>query len=493
METLNLPKIINGELIYPVKGEDVTVLQYDNLKIIMPIVTESDLMKIQKEGPAITNELLKLTISDITEFLNKVAIEWDKLNTKGRKMASKYAPMVTNYTDVIIEGDYKTIADFLIQRFHIYDQVEAEFGNQRIFDEWIPSQMCYVKAFPRGLVLHYLVGNLPLVSMYSILRGIITKNRNFAKIPSRDPITPIGLIQSIIEIDPNHPISRSLSLGYWDHNDKIGDEFIKNCNSINLWGGRNVMKNVKKKLPPNITIDEYGPKWSASVIDLTCCDMEKAAFRLIEDSAYYDQEACLNSQRAFVKGDIDIFIEYLKKYFQIFSKNVPYVNSNPDISANRSISLSQAKYVGLRVEHGDDWAIIVIDPQNIFEIQHPLARTIFLHKIEDFKEIAEYFNNDSQTLGVFPWSLSEKYRDEWAAHGICRIVELGWSRIFRAGFTLDGLRGMHSLVRIACIERPWTDSGRYYNYRENMEQYWFLDKYPQYKVYIDSKIKPNLD
>ena len=64
--------------------------------------------------------MLKLTISDITEFLNKVSVEWDKINTKGRKLASKYAPMVTNYTDVIIEGDYKTIADFLVQRFHIY-------------------------------------------------------------------------------------------------------------------------------------------------------------------------------------------------------------------------------------------------------------------------------------------------------------------------------------------------------------------------------------
>ena len=183
----------------------------------------------------------------------------------------------------------------------------------------------------------------------------------------------------------------------------------------------------------------------------------------------------------------------MKKYFELFSKNVPYINSNGDISANRSISLTQAKYLGLRVEQGIDWAIVVIDPDNTGEIQHPLARTVFLHKIEDFSEIAHYFNNESQTLGVYTWNLSEKYRDQRASNGICRIVELGWSRIFRAGFTLDGLRKMHTLVRIACIERPWTDSGRYYNYRENIEPYWFLEKYPQYRVYIENKIKPNLD
>ncbi|MCK5241121.1 hypothetical protein KAR34_01600 [bacterium] len=488
MKSLELPKIINGKLYYPSDGDDVVELSYESgIKVRMPRVTPVDVAAIRAVSSQLSHELQNLTISDIATFLNKVGILWDKYELKGRKMASQYAPLFTQFSDIVIEGDYKTMGDFMTQRFHIYDQVESEFGNERIFDEWIPKQMSYVRAFPRGLVLHYLVGNLPLASIYSLIRGIITKNQNFAKIPSRDPATAVGFVQSIIETDPDHPISRSLSLGYWTPNDPMGDEFINAADAVCAWGGRTAVETIKRKLPANVPIAEFGPRWSASAIDLNQCDLEKAAFRLIEDCAYYDQEACFNTQRAYVKGDIKSFLIYLKKYFKIFSENVPFVCNNRDIFANRSAALLESKYIGHHIEHGEDWAIVVLDADSYNKVSHPLTRTLFLHPVEDLRAISKYFNRDNQTLSVYPWEMINDYRDDWAAKGICRFAELGWSRIFRSGFTHDGVHGMHSLVRLVCIERPWSDMGKYYALRPNLEQYWFLDKYPQYREYIDKQ------
>jgi long-chain-fatty-acyl-CoA reductase len=412
---------------------------------------------------------------------------WLEYKLKGRRMASRYAPLVTEFSDIVIEGDFKTMGDFMIQRFHTYDQVESEFGTDRIFDEWIPHQMSYIRAFPRGLCLHYLVGNLPIAAIYSILRGIITKNITVAKVASRDPVSAIGFILSVIEVDPQHPISRSLSAGYWEKDAEVGDEALAISDTVCAWGGYNAIAQIKKKIPPNVNFVEFGPKWSVSAIDLERCDMEKAAFRVIEDSSYYDQEACFNTQRVYVRGEVDKFVECLVKHYKEFSVNVPYLSTSIDIAANRSLALSETQYIGCKVIQGNDWAIIVADAREKTNITHPFNRTLIIHPIDSFNEISQYFDNYNQTMSVYPWDMIKEYRDEWAGAGICRFVELGWSRIFRSGFTHDGMHAMHSMVRLVCIERPWTDMGKYYSLRPSLEAHWFKEKYPAMRQIIDER------
>ncbi|WP_061219407.1 acyl-CoA reductase [Leptospira weilii] len=485
--TLDLPLIVNGKLRFPreVPDDQIQILNYESgLKIRLPKLLETDVDEIEKQAAEISSELRKLTTADIITFLGEVGERWDARKLAGRQLVRKYAHLVTQFSDIMMERDYETMGHFLLQRWHLYDEIESQFGEQRIFDEWIPVQMSYRKAFPRGLVLHYLVGNLPLASMYSMVRGVATKNRTLAKLPSRDPISPIGLAQAIIEVDPNHPISRSLSLAYWPHNDVTGDRCIGMVDAACVWGGAEAVEAVKKKLPANVPLAEFGPKWSASAIDLTQCDINQAAMRVIEDSSFYDQEACFNTQRAYVKGDIEPFIEALKKAFVVFNKNLPFVSTNRDILAHRSITLLEAKYQGFRVESGDDWAVVVL-PLNEHGFRHPLGRTLYIHQLDDLGKITDYLTRDSQTLSVYPWKLIETYRDEWAGAGTDRMVELGFSRMPRAGFTHDAMLSMHTFVRLVSIERPWSDSGRYYTRRNDPGTHYLVDRYDSVRRTMD--------
>lgn len=485
---IKLPKIVNGKIIYADDVTETIKLVYPgDIEVVMPKFTKYDIESIKKESISLSKELTNLTISNIAEFLNDVGNGWLSYNLKGRRMASRLSPYVTKFSDIIIESDFKTIGDFLVQRFHIYDQIEAELGNERILDEWIPKQMCYVKAFPRGICLHYLVGNLPIAAIYSIIRGIMTKNVTFAKLPSRDPISALGFILSIIETDPDHPISRSISAGYWKHDESLGEDAINIADVVCAWGGHNAMKEIKSKTPPNVPFIEYGPKWSCSVIDLDNCDIDAAAYRVIEDSCFYDQEACFNTQRVYVKGKIDDFLERLIVHFKEFSRHIPYLAENIDISATRSLALKEAQYVGCHVISADDWAIIVTKDNNKNSITHPFNRTLIIHIVDDFSEVTEHLDNNNQSMSVYPWSLIEKYRDEWSSAGICRFVELGWSRMFRSGFTHDGEYKLNSMVRISCIERAWTDRGKYYGLRKNLEEHWFKELHPGMRKLIDER------
>ena len=477
-EIIDMPLVINGRYKYAEATGEVHQIDYESgLRVRIPALAKADLAALNEERPAITEALSSVSTDEITQFLNEAGDQWMARRSEGRRIADKYAHQITGFAPEMLTADYETIGHFMVNRYHTYDQIAAEFGHERIFDEWIPSQMCYVRAFPRGLLLHYLVGNLPLAGMYSILRGIMSRNCNLAKLPSRDPVTVFGFIKAMIDIDPDHPVSRSLSVTYWPHGAGIEDGCLRSVDAVCVWGGTAAVEALKRKIPPNVPVAEYGPKWSASVIDLTRCDPEEAAYRLVEDVSFYDQEACFSTQRAFVRGPLDPFRSWLRKYFDHFGNRFPLLSANRDALAHRSATLLHARYSGLEVEQGEHWAIVVVNDSHAVQLPHPLTRTLFLQPVASLSEVRLYLDSHTQTLSLLPWDIAAEHRDAWALAGADRLVELGWSRLPRAGFTHDATHGMHPLVRLVSQERPRNDFGKYYmrpGDRKNWQRPYFL-------------------
>lgn len=461
--TLDLPIIVNGRATLPADRPDNHVLTYETgLTIRIPAMLPSDLAEIQSRQAQACAALSRLTTDELTLFLHAAGDKWMSRTSRGRQLADTYADKLTSFAPSMLQADYETIGHFMTQRFHTWDTIAAEFGNERIFDEWIPNQMCFVRAFPRGLLLQYLVGNLPLAGLYSVLRGIISRNVNLLKLPSRDLVSVLGLVETMIATDPDHPVSRALSVAYWPHDANIGEQCLASADTVCIWGGGNAVEAVKRKVRANVPVSEFGPRWSISLVDLTDCDPAEAALRLVEDVAFYDQEACFNTQRAFVKGDSRQFMSHLRDRFEAFAARYP-LESNRDAFAHRSSTLLEARYLGHDVEEGPDWAVIAMArglPDPAFA--HPLGRTLMLYSVDDFSEALPFMNAQMQTVSVFPSAVSQQWRDPLALAGANRVVELGWSRMPRQGFTHDGVFGMHALVRLVMQERTRYDFGKYY-------------------------------
>jgi long-chain-fatty-acyl-CoA reductase len=401
----------------------------------------------------------------VTRYLADAGERWAARSSAGRQLADAHAAAITGFPPSMLTADYETIGHFMVQRFHAWDQIEAEFGSERIFDEWVARQMVWVRAVPRGLVFHQLVGNLPLAGLYSLLRGIITRNCSLAKLPSRDPISAAGFAQTLIEVDPEHPVARSLSIAYWPHGDELGSLCLAAADAVCVWGGRDAVETVKHQVRVGVPVAEYGPRWSASVVDLERCDPDEAALRVAEDVGWYDQEACFASQRAFVRGGDAVFARFraaLAAHFDGFAARHPNPAPSRDVLAHRSTALLEARFLGLDVDQGDDWAVVIAEGSELPPFGHPLARTLVVHRVPELDVVASELDDTSQTLGVFPWELTERHRDEWARAGAERIVPLGWSRLPRSGWTHDGTYGMHQLVRLVSLDRPRTDFGKHY-------------------------------
>jgi long-chain-fatty-acyl-CoA reductase len=453
-QTVELPLIINGERQPVSRGTANHEFEYDvGLTVRLPRLERRHVALLAETSRTIQAELAELSVYDVASFLFRASTVWMELTTAGPLDRVAYTSELTGYPEEMIRGDYASIAHFISIPTNVYDLVNVELGAEKIMDEWLPVLSSYVKAFPYGLLLHYLVGNLPLASLFSIIRGVITRNQNFAKVPSRDPITAITFMEALIEVDPKHPIARSLSAGYWSHGDEREAEILGMTDVVSAWGGEQAIAELKRRIPVGVPMVEYGPRWSASVIDLTQADARKAAYRLASDVCYYDQEACFNSQRAFVRGNVDAFVAQLEDRLEAFSTRLPKTAAHRDALAQRSAWLLESRYLGWRVRAGADWAIAVI-PDPAHPVNHPLGRTLIIHPLDDLGHVERYLNKKLQGLTVFPFSLVPHYRDRWVRAGADRIVELGTARRPRQGFTHDGTRGLSHLVRFACTERP---------------------------------------
>ena len=62
-------------------------------------------------------------------------------------------------------------------------------GNRQYIDNFLPlngSRKQFLKANQRGLVCHWLAGNVQVLGMFALIQSILTKNVNLLKISSKD-------------------------------------------------------------------------------------------------------------------------------------------------------------------------------------------------------------------------------------------------------------------------------------------------------------------
>ena len=161
-----------------------------------------------------------------------------------------------------------------------------------------------------------------------------------------------------------------------------------------------------------------------------------------------------------MKGDFDRFRPVLAHYLDLAAARLPKISASVDGQAQVAYAALEAQYHGWNVLRGDAWTLVeVSDPAVVPD--HPLGRTLYVHRVSDPSGVTPFLSHDAQTLGVYPWELSKSYREEWARAGVSRIVELGLARHPRKGFTHDGMRALNGLVRVVAVERGLYDQYKY--------------------------------
>src|SRR5215204_251543 len=450
MEPVKLPIVVCGERKEPTPENTISLTYDTGLELQIPALEPSDVEKLRGSSNA---ELRALHTDDISIFLNEVGRIWLDEEHKLRKMAIEYARLVTGYTGPSIYYDLGLLATAL-RRIKVYDQLESELGNPYALDEWLPSKTVYLHAEPRGKVVHIMVGNIPMAGLFSILRSILTKNMTIAKLPKRDIVTSLLFAMSLQEIDPSHPITKSVTAAYWEPGSQVEDEILSMADVVCAWGNRDSIEGVKRKIRYGTEFVEFGPKRSLHLIGADTPDFDYAAMKAAYDISMYDQEACFSPQETFIEGEPRLYVNALARWLD---KNLTRIAKAPvdkDMMANITRARSEAKFRGWQVftSQGTEWTIIVTD-KPCFIDSHPLSRTIYVHPVTRLEEAFPWINKDTQTVGIHPTERMRALADGLVERGVARVTEVGRAGRPRPGFVHDGIRPMERLVRWVVLER----------------------------------------
>ena len=458
MDAWRFPKIVGG---VAVDGDPAELIHLDyevGIRISMPPLTTEDVRTAADTDDALTHELVSMTTAQVLDFLAAVGERLSRPDHPARDWIEHISAPLLGCNPRMLAVDYETIESFLTWR-EAAIFLETDLGDAAILDEWCSVGESLQRAYPIGLAVHLMVGNLPLASAFTMIRGLITRNRNLAKLPSRDPVFPLMLGLTMIEVDPSHPLTRATTMGYWARDSEAMREALKAADLICAWGGADAMELVHSLAIPPTRIQEFGPKRSCSLVvleGLSEVEVWAAARRVVMDSFFYEQEACFNAQRVFVVGDCAAFIPHLERAVAEFEDKMACGDRNRDIAAHVSMTRLDATYRGTMVSAGPS-STILREFEDWRRFDHPLARTLVLQSIAEPIALLEYIDSDVQTVGVYPWSASVAVRDQLGELGASRIIEAGMARYWRFGFSHDGGRPMRDFVRFAGHEKPSYD------------------------------------
>lgn len=449
---MRLPIVIAGHRVESTSGEESQVQSRTGLDIHIPYLDKPTVKTLMAEPRDI---LENVSIHEIISFLHNVGHNWKSPEYSRRRIYIRYLCKYLGYSESMAEAEANWIAFNLSSHFRLYDALSTELGGWQMLENWVPKEEAFIRALPHGRVFHLVPGNVPLSTVVSIIRAIITKNTSIVKASSDDPMTPIALALSFMDVDPDHPVTKSLSIIHWPGGaeDSHHRELFESADATCAWGAIDTIKWAKRHASPVAEMLTFGPKRSLAVIGQNA-DRKTAARALAHDVSVYDQRACFSIQHVYVEGDIDDLLDELEPAFQHFEDLFPRGTHTFDERAGISLSRLQSNFSASKVIQSEDssWTIIV-SPTHDTDI-HPLGRTIYIHSIESIEDVAGHIGSDVQTVAVYPAEIATAMRDTYTMRGASRVVELGMNNIFRVGGSHDGIFPLQRLVRMASMELP---------------------------------------
>jgi hypothetical protein len=392
-------------------------------------------------------DLYRISLDDIIDFMAEVAARLDFDTNPHLRAAFELSSKTSNLPPVILERVYRNFGTSYT-REAIARFVDVQIGRKYL-EGWVPEDLgggktLNVRAFGARAV-HVIAGNSPGISFATILRTAITRSDSIIKLPSNDPVTTIAIMRTMIDVDPNHPVTRHLSVAYW----KGGDERIeaalyqpRNIEKIIAWGGFASITHITRYLQPGIDLITLDPKHSGSIIGAEALasdeSVEEVAKLAASDIGSMNQELCANARVLYVVCDehnpkqmarLNQLGECIVAAYQGLPPNVSTIakHVNPELQEQLAGIALQDDF--FKIYRGADeraGAVVVSQIDEVVEFSAILSnRTANLVPVASIDEALKRITAASQTLGVYPDSLKLQIRDALAVQGAQHIVSLG--------------------------------------------------------------------
>lgn len=340
-------------------------------------------------------------------------------------------------------------------------------GNIDYMDKFLPfpdSDKHYLKANARGLVCHWLAGNVQILGMFALVQCIISKNVNLLKVSSRDDGVFTDILnefkgvsytteagQTIIGDD----LLKTIAVVYFNrYADKLGEEMSKQADVRIAWGGRESVETVSA-YPARYDAETviFGPKLSYSVIakeELSSVqEAKKLARKVSVDVSVFDQTGCASPHNLYVEeGGVvspEEFVDIVGDSMQKTELQIPKPLISPEqVSQIHSIRGVYDFKGTVKGSETMSWTILLDD---LDEIDKPVySRVLFVHKVKSIFDCLKYIDENTQTIGIAaPTKKAIEFVTEATKLGVMRLPLIG--RMLNFEMPWDGIFLFDRLVK----------------------------------------------
>ena len=322
-----------------------------------------------------------------------------------------------------------------------------------------------IRAFGARAV-HVVAGNSPFVSAASLVRSALTRGDAVFKAPSNDPFTATAIARTLIDLAPDHPLTRHVSVAYWKGGDATAEDTLyqpAHFDKIVAWGGLASVRHVVRYVRPGLELVTLDPKRSVSIIGTAAfldeTVLDEVALRLATDVGALNQEACANARVVFVQCGTNATglrkLEELAHRVYARLRALPAHVSTPargglglELRAHLQAALLNDTWFSVIGGDEEEGAVVVSKlPEPVDFAPHLRDRVTNLVPVDDMAAVWPHVDAWCQTVGVYPDALAITLRDDLAFRGAQRIVSLGYA--LSSGFAgpQDGIEPVRRLCR----------------------------------------------
>lgn len=465
-QTRHVPLILRGRIIESDEAEYGG--RHGEVTFRAPALA-AHLENLTLRNPAQMAELHQLSFTDIVEFLGRLGTRLDPASNPHLRQAFELSRMTSGLSEPILRHQYESIPAMLTPEV-IRATAERTIGIPYL-EGWVEQpagvlsgNRIRIRAFGARCV-HVIAGNAPGIAVQTVIWNAITRSDAIIKTPSNDPVTAAAVARTMIDMDPDHPLTRHLSVAYWKGGDEQVEQYLYDPSRIEkiiAWGGFNGIKHITRYLSPGLDLVTLDPKHSSTIIGRDAFENEatlrEVAQRLALDVGVLNQEACFNARVIYaVSGTDDAGRARANRLGELAFQalqNLPVRLSTPhrDFPAELRTEIYNLGYVEdeYRVFGGksDEGAMIVSQMDAPVDFSKMLSgRVANIVPIDDVETALRSVSAYTQTIGVYPESLKRQIRDRLAFQGAQRIVSLGGATLMDIAGPQDGIEPLRRICK----------------------------------------------
>lgn len=457
MTHFKVPLIIRGAII---EDEDVEFGGRGGAASFRTPDMRKHLDALALSSPSALADLYTLSFEDILDFLSALGDRLTLGQNPHLQEAFELSVRTSGLGPDILRGTYENLGK-VFDRDEMREMADILIGI-KFLEGWVPIRRAEgyeikVRAFGARSV-HITAGNVPTVAAVSLLRNFVTRSDMIIKTPSNDPLTAVAIARTMIDMAPDHPITRHLSVAYWKGGTaEIEDALYqpRNIEKIIAWGGLASISHIAKYIRPGIDLITLDPKLSSTIIGEEAfadeATMTAVADRLALDIGVYNQEGCLNARVVYAQtgtgaegiGKAERFGRLVYEAIQRLPSRLsnPAKRVNPDLAEE----IEGLRYGGDHrlIGGGVQGGVIVSQVDEPVEFSHLLANRIAnIVPIDSLETAIRAVTAYTQTIGIYPDTLVPEIRDRLAFHGAQRLTSLGYATRRVVAGPSDGIEPM---------------------------------------------------